>query len=46
VLGPAPVAAPNRRWLMILLVVLVILAVLSLLSVVVALFWEEITAAV
>ena len=46
VLGPPPVEAPNRRWLMILLVILVILAVLSLLSVVVALFWDEITAAV
>ncbi|GLZ00385.1 zinc-ribbon domain-containing protein [Actinoplanes sp. NBRC 103695] len=38
-LAPPPVAAPDRRWLVILLIILAILAVLSIASAVVAYFF-------
>lgn len=38
-LGPPPVEAPRRRWLVVLLIVLAVLAVLSIASALVAYFW-------
>jgi zinc-ribbon domain len=45
-LGPPPVEAPNRRWLIWVLIILGILAVLSIVAAVITYFWDDIIAAV
>jgi predicted amidophosphoribosyltransferase len=44
-LGPPPVEAPRRRWLIVVLVILAILAVASIVTALLTYFWDQITAA-